>query len=65
MTTETPRPTEPEIEIQSTSWDLQAELQANLESEFTASLMIAGTLPRAVSKSLVDLLNTNAPTATD
>jgi hypothetical protein len=41
------------------------ELQANLESEFTAKLKAAGTLPDAVCESLVALLTASGPTSAD
>ena len=65
MTTEKPKPPEPEVESESAARDLRAELQSNLESEFTAKLEANRTLPDAASKSLVALLNARGPTAAD
>jgi hypothetical protein len=65
MPAEPPQLPKPEAEAKSTSRDLRTELQSNLESEFTAKLKATGTLPIAVTESLVVLLTASGPTSTD
>jgi hypothetical protein len=50
----------PEVETSQAPKDLRAELEAALKSEFTANLS-AGTLPKVVCDSLVELLGASAP----
>ena len=45
--------------------DLRAELETDLKSEFSAKLKAAGTLPDAVTESLVALLSASDPTSAD
>jgi hypothetical protein len=61
MPTETPNPTVPEVLPSPSSKDLRAELQSDLKLEFAANLSAAGTLPKAVCESLVELLDASGP----
>jgi hypothetical protein len=65
MTTEPAQLPKPEVEAKCTPMDLRAELQSNLESEFNTKLKATGTLPIAVTESLVALLAASGPTSAD
>lgn len=61
----TPQTPAPESKAETASRDLRAELQANLEAEFTAKLKAEGTLPDAVRESLAALLSARGTTSAD
>ena len=50
-----------EVETSPAPKDLRAELEADLKSEFNANLSAAGTLPKVVCETLVELLGASAP----
>ena len=45
--------------------DLRAELFGDLSAQFAAALEADGSLPAAAQKALVELLNSDAPTAAE
>ena len=65
MAAEPPQLPKPEAEAKSAPRDLRAELQSNLEAEFATKLKATGTLPIAVTASLVALLSASGPTSAD
>lgn len=45
--------------------DLRAELFGDLSAQFAAALEVGGALPAAAQKALVELLDSDAPTAAE
>lgn len=59
------QPPAPEVDTSSAPKDLRVELEADLKSEFTTNLSVAGTLPKVACEALISLLGANGPTSAD